>query len=103
MVRVAAVIPMKVRLCGRLDAFRNVIEIGPVAATTVSAGSKAVVSPRAVVIVTSTVAAGLGLAGAHAKTVATMTLTTTRHANGTATAGPRTRCRFSGRRSSDGC
>ena len=41
-----------ISLCGRLDPFRNVIAIGRPGWTTVSAGTKAVASPAAVVIVT---------------------------------------------------
>ena len=62
MVRVAALTRVKVRLWGRLETFRNVIETGPVVVTTVSAGSKAVVTPPALLIVTANGASGLGLA-----------------------------------------
>ena len=62
-VRVAAVSPaVNTRLCGRLDLLRNVIAIGPAALTAASAGSKAVVSPVAVVIVTAADTGGLPLA-----------------------------------------
>src|SRR5687768_1403004 len=51
-VRVVALGPaVNTRLCGRLDAFRNVIAIGRPDWTNVSAGTKAVASPAAVVIV----------------------------------------------------
>ena len=61
-VRVAPVTPaVKTRLWARVERFQKVTVIGPAARTVISAGSKASVSPGAVLIVTLTAVAGVAV------------------------------------------
>jgi hypothetical protein len=106
-VRVAPVNPaVNTRLCGRLDPFRNVIAIGRAVWTTVSAGTKAVASPAAVVIVTSTdpgrLAVTPGAVAMHPARSGVSKPQTRSRATWPATGCPRTPCMSSGRRSNGG-